>query len=201
MILASASPRRLELLGRVGLVPRVAPQDVDEKRLEDEHPIQLVERLARSKCAAALANVAPETGELVLAADTIVWAHDECLGKPSNAAEAAEMLRSLSGREHHVSTGVALARGGSDNVTSFVETADVEFFDLTEAQVAAYASSGEGLDKAGAYGIQGTGRLLVRQIRGDWDCVVGLPVARLLREIDMLGGTDHLTELLKEAHA
>lgn len=180
MILASASPRRVEIMRLAGLTPAVAPQDVDETRRPGEHPVALVERLARSK-AAACAATAP-AGETVVAADTIVWDENgDVLGKPRDADDARTMLRRLSGRTHHVSTGVCLAR--DTRAESFVETTDVTFWPLTNAEIDAYVATGDPLDKAGAYGIQSKGLTLVRRIEGDYYNVVGLPIGRLLREL------------------
>lgn len=199
MILASQSPRRRELLEQAGFELSLAPADIDESRLPGERPVELVERLAREKAEAALAGLGAARlagqGALV-AADTIVWTADDVLGKPADATDATRMLRELSGRTHHVSTGaclVALSPAGEPTArTSFVETTDVIFWDLTDEEVAAYVDSGEPLDKAGAYGIQGAGRLLVRRISGDYQNVVGLPVARLVRELGRLLGTQDL---------
>ena len=193
MILASQSPRRRDLLAAAGFELEVVPADIDEARLPGEKPVELVGRLAAEKAEAvrsALDNV-PADGFLV-AADTIVWMGDAALGKPADAADATAMLRSLSGRTHHVSTGVcALLLGPDGSVAGsarFTETSDVTFWELTEEQVAAYVACGEPLDKAGAYAIQGAGRLLVREVRGDYSNVVGLPVARLVRELGALAG-------------
>ena len=193
MILASQSPRRRDLLAAAGFELEVVPADIDEARLPGEKPVELVGRLAAEKAEAvrsALDHV-PADGFLV-AADTIVWMGDAALGKPADAADAADMLRSLSGRTHHVSTGVcALLLGPDGSVAGsvrFTETSDVTFWELTEEQVAAYVACGEPLDKAGAYAIQGAGRLLVREVRGDYSNVVGLPVARLVRELGALAG-------------
>lgn len=199
MILASQSPRRRELLAEAGLELEVRPADIDEARRPGESPVELVARLAAEKAeavrAAALDHVPDD--RLLVAADTIVWMGDEALGKPADPDDAARMLRELSGRTHHVSTGVCALLLGPDGsrarASSFVETTDVTFWPLTEAQVAAYVATGEPLDKAGAYGIQGAGRMLVEGIRGDYANVVGLPVARLVRELGtLLGGEKDL---------
>ena len=196
VVLASGSPRRFELLREAGFAPVVAPQDVDETPRQSETPVELVERLARTKAASALRCARP--GDLIVAADTTVWFQGVDLGKPRDEDDARRMLRMLSGRTHHVSTGVCLACAGArraENVTnhtegnvtrSFVETTDVTFFELSDADIDAYIATGEPADKAGAYGIQGLGRTLVRGISGDYFNVVGLPVARLLREMDAL---------------
>lgn len=204
MILASQSPRRRELLADAGFDLEVRPADIDEARREGEPPTDLVARLASEKAEAARSALdrAPDD-RLLVAADTIVWMGDEALGKPCDAADAARMLRELSGRTHHVSTGVCamvLAPDGTAAARStFVETSDVTFWDLTDAQIEAYVATGEPLDKAGAYGIQGTGRLLVRSVRGDYQSVVGLPVSRLVRELSLLvgGRTDYVAKAIR----
>ena len=191
MILASQSPRRRELLSEAGFELEILPADIDETRRDGESPVELVERLAAEKAEAARAAlVASPADGLLVAADTIVWMDDEALGKPENPEDAARMLRELSGRTHHVSTGVCVLRlagdGSSAAQASFVETTDVTFWELTDAEISAYVSTGEPLDKAGAYGIQGAGRLLVQEITGDYANVVGLPVSRLVRELAAL---------------
>jgi len=196
MILASQSPRRRELLEEAGFSLRILPADIDETRLPDEDPESLVRRLAREKAEAARLLLEGRTDDDVLvAADTIVWTDEgDVLGKPVDVGDAARMLASLSGRAHHVSSGVCvmLLSPTADvaAATSFVETTDVEFYHLTDEEIRAYAVSGEPLDKAGAYGIQGRGGLLVHGIRGDYFNVVGLPIARLVREVDKLIGSD-----------
>ena len=184
MILASQSPRRIELLREAGFAFTVEPADIDEAPLPGENPFQLVERLARAKCA-AVAGERAALGETVLAADTIVALDGEFLGKPADEADARRMLRELSGRTHQVATGVCIMRGPADAApTAFVDVTDVTFFELNAAEIEAYVASGEPLDKAGAYGIQGTGgRLLVRSIHGDFYNVVGLPIARVVRAL------------------
>ena len=191
MILASQSPRRIELMREAGYDFRVIPADIDETPRDGEGPIELVGRLARAK-ALAVANQHGEAGELVVAADTIVAHDDEVLGKPRNAADARRMLRELSGRTHQVATGVCLAIAGEDaaRAVSFVDVTDVTFYPLADAKIDAYVASGEPLDKAGAYGIQGVGgRMLVKKIDGDFYTVVGLPIARVARAIEELERT------------
>ncbi|MGQ5426369.1 Maf family protein [Thermophilibacter sp. ZX-H3] len=204
MILASQSPRRRELLADAGFELTIIPAQIDESRLPDETPVELVGRLAAEKAEAVRASLeAGVRDDLLVAADTIVWMGDEALGKPSDASDAAAMLRELSGRTHHVSTGVCamrLAPGGEPIAeTRFVETTDVTFWELTGAEVAAYVATGEPLDKAGAYGIQGAGRMLVRRVDGDYPNVVGLPVARLVRELGRLmsDGADPVAESIR----
>ena len=188
LLLASGSPRRSELLREAGFVPIVVPQDVDETPQPDETPKALVERLARLKATSALDDA--RNGDVVVAADTTVAIGNEDLGKPASDEDARRMLRMLSGATHHVSTGVCLAVAGSTPSTrqaiSFVETTEVTFYDLTEPDIDAYVATGEPADKAGAYGIQGLGRALESGIEGDYYNVVGLPVARVLRELSGL---------------
>lgn len=190
MILASASPRRVELMARAGYHCRVVPADIDESRDPDEPAVGLVARLARAKALAVLGRALPN--EIVVAADTVVAFDGRVLGKPRTEREAASMLAALSGREHHVSTGCALALvDGSGTVTcdTFVDTTAVEFYRLSEAEVDAYVASGEPMDKAGAYGIQGLGGMFVKGINGNYDTVVGLPVAELSRRMRAFVGS------------
>lgn len=191
MILASQSPRRIELMREAGYHVSVQPADIDETPRPGEHPLALVERLARAKAAAVAMQAAVD--EPVIAADTIVTIDGEILGKPHDAADARRMLRVLSGRTHQVATGVCIARGGhrSDPVVeSFVTVTDVSFYPLTDEEIDHYVATGEPMDKAGAYGIQGTGgRMLVRGIRGDYYNVVGLPIAELSRHLPSNLGT------------
>lgn len=189
LVLASGSPRRVQLLREAGFDPQVMPQDVDETPLPGEKAYDLVDRLASLKAHAALAQARP--GDLILAADTTVALEGEELGKPADEAEARQMLRRLSGRGHEVYTAVRLILVGEDGSTresSTCELTHVTFFDLAEEEIESYVATGEPLDKAGAYGIQGIGRALVRDIDGDYFNVVGLPVARTLRVIDDLMG-------------
>ena len=188
MILASQSPRRIELMREAGFDVTVIPADIDETALPGEAPFALVERLARSKAAAVVAAHG-EPDEVVIAADTIVTLNGEILGKPHDEADARRMLRELSGRTHQVATGVCIAHVGEDpaNVYSFVDVTDVTFYELTDDEIDAYVTSGEPMDKAGAYGIQGErGRMLVRSVNGDFYNVVGLPIARLARTLNTL---------------
>lgn len=180
IILASASPRRRELLVAVGCDFEVMVSDADEALPAGVPPAAAVEELARRKCA-AVAEKHP--GRIVLAADTLVAIDGEVLGKPADEADAAYMLRRLSGRENTVCTGVAVRRG--ERIISAVETTRVKFRELSDGEIRRYVESGEPMDKAGAYGIQAKGALLVESIHGDYFNVVGLPLvlsARLLSE-------------------
>ena len=179
LVLASGSPRRAALLAGLGIPFLVRPAELDETPLPGETPAVLVERLARGK---ATAVVAP--GELALGADTEVAVDGEVLGKPRDARDAAAMLERLSGREHDVLTGLALATFEGVARTA-VEHTRVAFATLSRREIDWYVATGEPLDKAGAYGIQGGASLFVTAVHGSFTNVVGLPVAtvyRLLRE-------------------
>jgi septum formation protein len=179
LILASGSPRRRELLGNLGLSFEVKAADVDESTRPGESARLYVGRLAREKAAAVAAQV---PGALVLAADTTVVLGEEIFGKPERAAEAARMLRALSGKPHQVLTAVSLAGTAAG---SCVVTTTVHFQPLGEQEIAWYVASGEPMDKAGAYAIQGKGGAFVRAIEGSYSNVVGLPLSEtvaLLRE-------------------
>jgi septum formation protein len=189
MILASQSPRRIELMDEAGFTCRVIPADIDETPHEGEQPLDLVGRLAKDK-ALCVASEHAHAGEIVVAADTIVTIDGVILGKPADAQDAKRMLRLLSGRTHQVATGVCVARANAAGDTAepvlqnFVEVTDVTFYALDEDTIDEYSQSGEPLDKAGAYGIQGKGgRMLVEKIDGDFYNVVGLPIARVARTI------------------
>ena len=182
VILASQSPRRRELLELVGIAHEVRPADVDETPFAGEEPAPHAERLARAK-AQKLAGEHPDA--LVIAADTIVVVDGDILGKPRDAADAAAMLARLSGREHAVFTAAAVARGG--HVVSGVERVRVVFRDLAPAEITAYVATGEPMDKAGAYGIQGYGATIVERIEGDYFAVMGLPLLRVVRLAGSMG--------------
>jgi septum formation protein len=179
LILASQSPRRLELLRNAGVDCTVAPADVDESLLPDEEPLAYVQRLAREKALAALAK-AP-AGALVLGADTTVVLDDESLGKPIDEADACQMLRRLSGRSHRVMTGVCVAWQSAQGPQTLVEAevTEVEFSTMSDREIADYVATGEPMDKAGAYGIQGRASRWIPRLRGCYFNVVGLPVARV----------------------
>ncbi len=184
MILASASPRRKELLVLAGFAPTIMPADIDETPLPGERPTDLVLRLAINKAHACMDSCASHANnEVILAADTIVWHDDEVLGKPKDAEDARRMLHILSGRTHHVSTGVCLIRFDiqTPHESAFVDTTKVRFRSLTDREIDQYVATGEPLDKAGAYGIQGGAGAFVQSIEGDYSNVVGLPIARVLK--------------------
>jgi len=173
IILASGSTRRRELLDLLGIEHEVLPADIDEIRAPDESPAAFARRAAEDKAR----HVARDTDRPVLAADTVVALGDESLGKPVNEGDAKRMLRLLSGREHAVHTGMALAHEGRCH--SLVDTAIVRFSPLDDAQIDWYVATGEPMDKAGAYAVQGAGGLLVHSITGSPQTVIGLPINRL----------------------
>ena len=182
LVLASASPRRRELLGQIGLEPTVQPASIDESPLPDEAPCAYVLRLAQSKAKAVAAQL--QGNDVVLAADTIVALEDHLLGKPQDAADAHNMLRQLAGRSHRVLTGVAVCHPGRGFCLAEVEITEVFFEELTDQAIEHYIASGEPDDKAGAYAIQGLGAVFVKRIEGNYSNVVGLPLpltCRLLR--------------------
>jgi len=180
IILASQSPRRRELLERMGITKfDILPAQGEETADRTLPPHLLVEELARQKAMEVAAQVGGD--DLVIAADTVVAIDGQVLGKPHSRDHAIAMLRELSGREHHVYTGFTLCCG-TDVVTGHEDTA-VRFRPLTDEEIAAYVDTGEPMDKAGAYGIQGRGCVLVEGIRGDYYNVVGLPVCRLAQAL------------------
>lgn len=178
VVLASASPRRLELLQRIGLEPMVVPADVDETVLPGESPGDYVLRVALDKAHAALGSLTPGDDHdpvIVLAADTSVVLDDEVLGKPADETEATGMLRRLSGRTHEVLTAVAVI--GPDAIEhSTVARTTVRFAALSAEEIRWYVSSGEPFGKAGAYALQGAGEFMIEEIRGAASTVIGLPL-------------------------
>ena len=176
IVLASGSPRRKELLEMLGVRDlKIIPAKGEEKAEAGLAPDRLVMALASHKAreVAALCG----KGDLVIAADTIVWQYDRVFGKPHSEAEAAEMLRSLSGAEHEVYTGVSVIRNGQELLRA--DRSVVRFRELSEREIAAYIASGEPMDKAGAYGAQGKAALFVEHIDGDFFNVMGLPLCML----------------------
>ena len=187
LILASASPRRRELLATAGLRFSVRARPVEEVRRALESPVEYVRRLSYEKAMAARIRV----DEIVLGADTVVVVDDNVLEKPRDAVDAHRMLQLLSGRVHQVITGICLLREG--RILQDHSLTQVHFTRLTSSEIAEYVASGEPMDKAGAYAIQGEGHKLVRSIRGPYDNVVGMPMrllTRLLGEcgIPLIGG-------------
>jgi septum formation protein len=179
VILASASPRRRELLALVGIPHAVEPADIDESYHEGEEAPEHAERLAREK-AATIASRNPDA--VIVAADTIVLIEGLVLGKPRDEADAERMLAMLAGQTHVVLTAVAVAHRGS--IRSGVESVRVTFRPLTRARIRGYIATREPMDKAGSYGIQGYGATLVERIDGDYFAVMGLALGRM---IDLLG--------------
>jgi len=180
LILASASPRRAEILRTVGWPFEACPVYIDEERHPNEEAAVYVERLAQEKArAAAGVRVA---GSTIIGADTVVVVDEEILGKPRDEDDARRMLRQLSGRWHQVLTGIVLINGTPSEIRVAHETTDVKFAAMSEGEIDWYVSSGEPMDKAGAYAIQGLGARFIEGIRGDYFSVVGLPV-RLLYQL------------------
>lgn len=178
IVLASASPRRRELLQNMGLDFEIITSDGAEQVFENELPQDTVKRLSSEK-ALNVAKRAPYDDCIVIGADTVVAIDGKILGKPVDEGDAKRMLTLLSGRTHKVYTGVSVIETTSgERVSDYVET-EVKFVNLTERQIEKYVSSGEPMDKAGAYGIQDLGAMLVEKINGDYFNVVGLPVSRL----------------------
>lgn len=182
LVLASSSPRRRELLGLLGLVPEVVPANIAEHRAAHEGPMAYVERLAREK-AMIVAQQRPDA--LVIAADTTVAIGEDIFEKPADPADAARILALLAGRDHLVHTGIAVVRGGRQ--AAGVETTRVWMRPLDDAAIRDYIATGEPMDKAGAYGIQGFGAVLVERIEGDYFTVMGLGLGRLIELIGQVG--------------
>lgn len=190
LVLASASPRRQELLRSAGISFTVQPADIDETPLAGESPEDCAERLSRDK---ALAVWRKRPQDVVLGADTIVVVDDQLLAKPVDSNDAGRMLRLLSGRQHQVITGVCLVRAGESPssdpiITTAHETTLVTVSEIAEAEIRDYAASGEPTDKAGGYAIQGIASRWIPRVEGDYSNVVGLPVAlvyRLLKQITL----------------
>ncbi len=182
VVLASASPRRRELLDLVGIAHEVEPADIDESYREGEEAAEHAERLAREK-GAAIAARHPDA--VVISADTIVVMDGLVLGKPRDEADAARMLSLLGGQTHVVLTAVAVAYGGA--MRSGVESVRVSFRPLSGEAIASYIATGEPMDKAGAYGIQGFGATLVERIDGDYFAVMGLAVGRMVELLERVG--------------
>lgn len=182
LVLASASPRRQELLRNAGIPFEVQPAHTPEDPLAGEGAKECAERLSREK---ALAIAEQRPNDVVLGADTVVVIDGQILGKPTNAADAARMLRMLSGREHQVITGICLVTSGRCSVAS--EITVVAMSEISEREIADYIASGEPMDKAGAYAIQGIASRWIPRIEGDYSNVVGLPVALVCRMLRKQG--------------
>lgn len=188
IILASASPRRAEILRNAGIPFEIHPTDIDEAVLPGETARAMVARLAEAKARAAAAQIGyggPDA--IIVGADTTVELQGEILGKPRDAAQAREMLGKLSGRTHHVLTGIFLLRLSDHGVRAAVETTAVTFALLSRKEIDAYVSTGEPLGKAGAYAIQGMAGRFIPKVDGCYFNVVGLPLARLCTLLGELG--------------
>ncbi|MDX9874407.1 MAG: Maf family protein [Spongiibacteraceae bacterium] len=185
LYLASQSPRRRELLLQLGLDHELVAPAVDESLLPGESAAAYVERLARRKALAGKAALPPATPAVVIGADTCVVVDGEILGKPDDATAAAAMLRRLAGRTHQVLTGVAVAQG--ETLLARVSVTDVMMIALSEADIAAYCATGEPLDKAGAYGIQGRAAAFISRIEGSYSGVVGLPLCETAELLKLAG--------------
>lgn len=183
LVLASKSPRRIQLLRELGLEFDIIPSEAEAEADPELAPEEAVQKIALSKGLDVARRVPSDA--LVLAADTLVYLDGEHLGKPRSVEEAKAMLRTLSGREHTVVTGIALIRG--DRVLTEAERTEVKFRPLTDDEIDAYVATGEPMDKAGAYGAQGKGALLIEGLRGDYFNVVGLPVCRTALALRKIG--------------
>lgn len=184
IILASASPRRRELLTQIGIPFEVIVSNAEEN-ITTSVPAELVEQLSLQKAEAVLHTLNAAEDVLVIGADTVVAADGKILGKPGTAEKAKEMLRLLSGKAHQVYTGVTLYRrnaNGDVQIRTFHEETEVLFCEMTDAEIEEYVATGDCMDKAGAYGIQGFCARYIAGIRGDYNNVVGLPVGRLYQE-------------------
>ncbi|CAM3736302.1 Maf family protein [Cohnella lubricantis] len=190
LVLASSSPRRRELIATLGLPVHIKPSDADESTPPDWTPALVVEQLSLRKAQAVAAALEPAEGKrrIVIGSDTIVALAGEIMGKPKDAEDAKRMLRLLSGRTHEVYTGVTCMEAGSGGRTATSHRVTrVQFRSLTEAQIDRYVATGEPMDKAGAYGIQDKGALLVEAIEGCFFTVVGLPLSLLAQMLEPFG--------------
>ena len=181
-IVASASPRRKEILSMGGFGFRIIPSDCDETIKEKLSPEETVKVLAERK---ALSVLSENENSVVLGCDTVVALGDEILGKPADREDAFKMIKALSGKTHRVCTGVCIADKNKTN--TFVSVAEVEFYELSDETAESYVATGECDDKAGAYGIQGLGGTLVKSIKGDYYAIVGLPYAETVRVLSEFG--------------
>ncbi len=177
IILASSSPRREEMLKKYNLQPIIFPSEIEEKQIEGETPEQVVMALAFEKSLWVSKHFS--NGEIIIGADTIVVLENRILGKPRDEKEAFEILSFLSGKGHRVITGVCIIKANSDTKIIDYETTTVRFRHLSEEQILRYIQTKEPMDKAGAYGIQGYGEILVDKIDGSYSNVVGLPLGKL----------------------
>lgn len=186
VVLASGSPRRKELLAQMGIQPEIIPSRIEEQTEETE-PDCMVMDLSRQKAEDVASGC--EAGTVVIGADTVVSVDGQVLGKPGTPEKAYEMVAKLQGRVHQVYTGVTLLLCGGEGKMhgcTFAEKTDVSVYPMTEQEIWDYARSGEPLDKAGGYGIQGHFAVFIKKINGDYDNVVGLPLGRLYHELKNL---------------
>ena len=184
IILASASPRRKELMTMAGLNFDVIVSDCDEN-ISYDGPEDMVKQLSLRKAQNVAEKIQKTQKEphLVIGSDTIVYFENHILGKPKDADDAFRMLTSMAGKCHAVYTGVTILDTGTDRCETFCETTQVEFYDVSAQEIKDYIATGDPLDKAGSYGVQGRGAFLVKRIEGDYFTVVGLPIAHLIREL------------------
>lgn len=182
IILASASPRRKELLSQIGITFEIIKAEKEE-HITSSIPTEVVKELSMQKAKEVAAKC---DGSIIIGADTIVAMEGQILGKPKDRADAMRMLRLLQGKKHQVITGVTVLLG-STKTRSFAEVTDVSLYPMTDAQIERYIATGEPMDKAGAYGIQGRFAAYVRGIEGDYNNVVGLPIGRLYQEVLSVG--------------
>ena len=185
LILASAALRRRELLVQAGFEFEIIPSTLEEE-VTETRPEEVVKRLSAQKAEDVFNKIKDRHDYIVIGADTVVAVDDKILGKPSNEEEAAGMLQCLQGRSHHVYTGVALywEEDGKNFLENFSVCTKVTFFSMTEKEISNYVFSGEPMDKAGAYGIQEKGALFIKEIRGDYNNVVGLPIGELYQRLN-----------------
>ncbi|EXG88291.1 MAF protein [Clostridium sp. ASBs410] len=185
LVLASASPRRKELLAQIGITPEIVPSTIEEK-ITTSVPEEAVMELSRQKAKDVASRMQP--GTYVIGADTVVAAGGEILGKPVSHEDAYRMISLMEGRTHQVYTGVTLVYCGDrgNKVRTFVEKTDVHLYPMSDGEIRAYADSADPMDKAGAYGIQGIFAAFIKGIDGDYNNVVGLPVGRVYQEIKQM---------------
>ncbi len=198
LILASASPRRKELLASVGIDFRVVPSQAAETLLPNESPRQHVMRLSREK-ALEVSRRKEIPGRWFLGSDTVVLRDETILGKPVDAADASTMLRSLSGRSHRVLSGYAIYDRHSDKMEVEAVTTRVRFKELTDREIAGYIATGEPFGKAGSYAIQGIGAFMIPAIEGSYSNVVGLPICEVVAALERLGAMRMFAETTSEA--
>lgn len=189
IVLASASPRRRELLASVGINFQIFPSNIKEQRLADESPESFVLRLSHEK-AAEVAGRSTISGRWFIGSDTIVLCDDQILGKPTSPQDSTRMLHMLSGRSHQVLSAYAIIDRNNNQCISRCITTAVTFRTLTQQEIEGYIASGEPADKAGSYAIQGLGAFMVTTIDGSYSSVVGLPLAQIVTDLQQLGAVE-----------